>query len=148
MTDKTIRGVPILDVTASGCTPDGRYIWLHFKLPEGNEHNFFIDLAHVDKTMRMMRQAAGQAIDLQATSSAPGGNAAEMLNDPTPVTSISVLTSPLHEGIIFQSTSGDGPPVSLQLPLELARQLAAQLPDVVEAIATKAAGGDGTRRLN
>jgi hypothetical protein len=141
MTDKTIRGVPILDVTASGCTPDGRYIWLHFKLPEGNEHNFFFDLAHVDKTMRMMRRAAGQAIDLQATAAATdGAGADDGLGDPTPVTSISVLTSPRHEGIIFQSAGSDGVPVTLQLPLELARQLAAQLPSVVEAIAVRTPG--------
>jgi len=134
MTDQTIRGVPVLDVTSSGCTPDGRYIWLHFKLPQGNEHNFFIDVAHVDKTISMMREAVGQAHDLQA---APAGGTGEgdALITPMPVKTISIATSPRHQGIIVQATGRDDVPMALLVPLEIARQLAAQLPNVVEAIA-------------
>ena len=134
MTDQTIRGVPVLDVTSSGCTPDGRYIWLHFKLPEGNEHNFFIDVAHVDKTISMMREAAGQAHDLQANP-LPGTGDGDAVITPMPVKTISVATSPRHQGVIFQATGRDEVPMALLVPLEIARQLAAQLPGVVEAIA-------------
>ena len=135
MSDQTIRGVPVLDVTSSGCTPDGRYIWLHFKLPQGNEHNFFIDVAQVDKTISMMREAAGQAYDLQATPMA-GTVEGDAVITPMPVKTISVATSPRHQGIIFQATTGrDNVPMALLVPLEIARQLAAQLPGVVEAIA-------------
>jgi len=134
MTDQTIRGVPVLDVTSSGCTPDGRYIWLHFKLPQGNEHNFFIDVAHVDKTISMMREAAGQAYDLQA-SPVTGAGEGDAVITPMPVKTISIATSPRHQGVIVQATGRDDVPMALLVPLEIARQLAAQLPGVVEAIA-------------
>jgi hypothetical protein len=141
MVDKPIKGVPILDVTDSGCTPDGRYIWLHFKLPDGNEHNFFLDLEHVDKTIDMMRQAAGQASDLQAEPSVVMG-ADHALVRPIDVKSIAVTTSWRHRGgVIFSATDNDNLSTALVLPLALARQLAAQLPAVVEEIAAKMPAG-------
>ncbi|HEX2889295.1 hypothetical protein [Vineibacter terrae] len=137
MAETPIKGVPILDVTESGCTPDGRYIWLHFKLPGGNAHNFLLDVDQVDKTIDMMRRAAAKAADLQAEPSVVMG-ADHTLVRPIDVKSIAVSTSWRHRGgVIFSATDNDNLSTALVLPLALARQLAAQLPAVVEEIATK-----------
>lgn len=139
MTDEPIKGVQILDVTGSGCTPDGRYIWLHFRLPQGNEHNFFFDVAHVDKAIGMLHRAARRAHELQGAPAAPGASP-DLPAVPTTVDSISLITSPRHDGVILQASGSDATAVALLLPMEIARQLAVKLPDVVETIAVGASG--------
>lgn len=121
-----ISGFPVKDIVESGVSEDGKHVF--FRLIDNNHGQLTLILPHeiIGHVVGIIEGAAKSAYQLRITRN-PSEAQDGLVTPPKLINSLAVMTSPDHPGLLFEMMTYDKVPLSVQVPLDIAKQLHAGL---------------------
>jgi hypothetical protein len=125
-----ITGVSIAEVTAFGCSDDGRHIWITHKLGGGDEYRLIYPYVATGHLITLLAHAARMAYERRAARD-PAEATQGMDSDVMPVAAVRLAVSPENSGAMLHLTTADRIPIAVEIPAALLQDLADQMQRVI-----------------
>ena len=128
-----ITGIGIADVINCGAADNGQHVYVTCKLTNGEEKAIILPYETLGHFIALLQKTATTAYEARMAHN-PTEAAEGIVSSVVPLKELSVLTSPDHKGVILQMLTADHVPISVEMPQDVARQLADGLLGALENI--------------